>query len=101
MLFFENNYFQRKVVLCSGFYRGSKKKKGISMKDSPIEGVVVERLNLVHSDQRRDLFTVFNGNFTARQVKLADIKGEDIALGCHWHPYEEMFLVLAGSAKFH
>lgn len=67
---------------------------------APIRGVVVETLSPAHSDARRDLFAIFNGNFTARQVKLAEVKGNAIVLGCHWHPYNEMFFILAGEAHF-
>lgn len=52
-----------------------------------------------HSDERRDLVAVFNGDFTAKQLKIATMH-KDAKLGWHYHNYEEWFTVLNGKATF-
>ncbi len=72
-----------------------------------IEGVVTEIGGLAHSDDRRDLYELFNGleieggTFSAQQIKLARIKDkQEILLGGHYHNYWEYFAMLSGEAKF-
>lgn len=44
---------------------------------------------------------IFNGDFTARQAKLALVKNREATLGRHWHDYAELFFVIRGQATFH
>ena len=67
-----------------------------------IEGVVYEKREPDHVDQRRTLSSLFNGDlgtFVAKQIKFADVK-EDSVLGGHYHLYRELFCVLEGEIIF-
>ncbi len=72
-----------------------------------IEKVITGIGGLVHSDERRDLYTLYNGikidgkKISAQQIKLAKIKNEkDVILGGHYHNYWEYFSMISGKAKF-
>lgn len=54
-----------------------------------------------HEDDRRALWTAFNGefNFTAQQAKLAAMKGDRV-LGGHYHHYNEFFMIWMGRVVF-
>ena len=53
----------------------------------------LKHINIAHSDERRDLSILFNGDFNAKQIKLIKVKKDSI-LGNHYHEYREMFYVL-------
>ncbi|MFW9991912.1 MAG: hypothetical protein ACFFD4_07610 [Candidatus Odinarchaeota archaeon] len=53
-----------------------------------------------HEDHRRKLTAIFNGEFTAKQVKIIEVKGQSI-LGGHFHDYRELFYILKGGATFY
>jgi len=63
-------------------------------------GVLVENRRPDHSDERRDLFTLFNGNFVAEQVKYVVVH-QNAVLGNHYHDYDELFFLLKGKAVFY
>lgn len=65
----------------------------------PISGVIYETREIDHEDDRRSLFTAFNGGFEARQVKFAQMH-KDAVLGGHFHKYKELFYMLLGNAEF-
>ena len=60
-------------------------------------GVVCETCRDRHEDSRRLLTAVFNGDFTARQVKILEVKTDSV-LGDHYHDYDEIFYLLRGQA---
>ena len=59
----------------------------------------LKHINIAHSDERRDLSILFNGDFNAKQIKLIKVKKDSI-LGNHYHEYREMFYILKGQAKY-
>jgi len=52
-----------------------------------------------HTDERRTLSSVFNGDFDAKQLKIAT-PYVDAILWWHYHEYKEWFTVLWWSAVF-
>lgn len=64
-----------------------------------MDGVFHQRIEPVHEDARRALTEVFNGRFTARQLKVLTIKASAV-LGNHYHPYRQFFYFLKGSAHY-
>lgn len=56
-------------------------------------------VKVAHEDERRKLLAIFNGDFTAKQVKLITAKKTSI-LGNHYHHYSELFYVLQGEATY-
>jgi mannose-6-phosphate isomerase-like protein (cupin superfamily) len=65
-----------------------------------IEGVIyTPNRGIDHEDNRRALFTAFNGEFSARQVKFVDLH-RDAVLGGHFHNYGELFYMLEGEGEF-
>ena len=73
-----------------------------------IEKLVIGLGGLAHSDDRRDLFALYNNFkidndkiFSTPQVKIAKIKDkEEIILGAHYHNYWEYFNMISGKAIF-
>src|SRR3989344_915478 len=64
-----------------------------------MKGVYHTKIVPVHEDNRRALIEIFNGQFTAKQVKMLKIK-EDSVLGNHYHPYRQFFYMLKGNADY-
>ena len=64
-----------------------------------MKGLKFEEIKPAHSDDRRMLIPVFNGDFTALQIKLLKIK-KDSVLGNHYHNYKETFYLLEGEADY-
>ena len=67
-----------------------------------IKGVIHETREADHEDNRRSLFTAFNGDingFEAKQVKFLVVK-EDTEMGGHYHNYSELFYLLEGEGTF-
>lgn len=52
-----------------------------------------------HSDKRRDLVSIFNGTFDAKQLKLATMHTDSV-LWWHYHTYKEWFSIIGGNAQF-
>lgn len=67
-----------------------------------IDDVIFKSRGIDHEDERRTLFTAFNGDvegFAAQQVKFVDMK-QDAVLGGHYHEYAELFYLLRGEGSF-
>ncbi len=64
-----------------------------------MKGLYHTKIKPVHEDNRRALIEIFNGGFTAKQVKLLKIK-EDAVLGNHYHPYRQFFYLMKGDADY-
>ncbi len=64
-----------------------------------MKGLKYQEIEHAHKDERRTLIPVFNGDFTALQIKLLKIKKGSI-LGNHYHNYRETFYLLEGEAKY-
>lgn len=60
---------------------------------------IKETMKPVHEDERRSLTAMFNGDFTAKQIKIIKVK-KDSVLGNHYHNYRECFYVLKGRAVY-
>jgi len=61
--------------------------------------VTFSQVEVAHEDKRRKLSAIFNGDFTAKQVKVIEVKKDSI-LGNHYHPYSELFYVFKGQANY-
>ena len=59
----------------------------------------IEKIEIAHEDERRSISAIFNGDFTAKQVKILHIK-QDSILGNHYHNYRELFYVLSGESIY-
>ena len=57
-----------------------------------MKGLKYQEIKPAHEDERRSLIPVFNGDFTALQIKLLKIKKGSI-LGNHYHNYKETFYI--------
>ena len=62
-------------------------------------GVYSKSKGVAHEDNRRALIEVFNGEFTAKQLKILHIRS-DAVLGNHYHPYRQFFYMLRGNADY-
>jgi quercetin dioxygenase-like cupin family protein len=60
----------------------------------------LDKIKIAHSDERRDLSVLFNGDFNAKQIKIIKVK-KDSTLGNHYHNYREMFYILEGEAWYY
>lgn len=65
-----------------------------------MKGVKINKIKLVHSDERRDILEMFNGDFDCKQVKILKVKKGNI-LGNHWHTYRENRYLLKGKIKYY
>ena len=65
-----------------------------------IEKTKVTKIKIAHSDARRDILEMFNGEFIAKQIKIIKIRKGNV-LGNHYHPYRENCYVLSGKIKFY
>ena len=68
-----------------------------------LEGVILEKRGVEesgHDDARRTITAPINGDlpFNIVQVKFADVKGENVQLGGHYHTYWEAFYLRRGNA---
>ena len=61
--------------------------------------IQVDKIGIAHEDGRRKLTAVFNDGFSAKQIKVLDIKKTSI-LGNHYHEYAELFYIYKGRAVF-
>ncbi len=64
-----------------------------------MKGLDYKEIEPAHEDERRSLTPIFNGDFTALQLKLLKIK-EGSILGNHYHNYSETFYLLHGEAEY-
>ena len=65
-----------------------------------MKGVKINPIKLAHSDERRDILEMFNGDFDCKQVKILKVKKGQI-LGNHWHKYREIRYLLKGRIRYH
>lgn len=64
-----------------------------------MKGVIIYKLPIAHTDHRRTIMTMFNGDFVARQIKILEVKRGNI-LGNHFHRYAEIRWLQKGKAKY-
>ena len=64
-----------------------------------LEGVIHENVGIEHSDRRRMIKVLFNGNFTAKQGKLISTY-DSCRMGDHYHGHDELYFVLEGEITF-
>ncbi len=65
-----------------------------------MKGVTIKPIKLAHSDERRDILEMFNGDFDCKQVKILKVRKGQI-LGNHWHKYREIRYLLKGKIKYY
>lgn len=65
-----------------------------------MKGVEIYPIKLAHSDERRDILEMFNGNFDCKQVKILKVKKGQI-LGNHYHTYRENRYLLKGKIQYY
>ncbi len=65
-----------------------------------MKGVTIKPIKLAHSDERRDILEMFNGDFDCKQVKVLKVKKGQI-LGNHYHMYRENRYLLKGKIKYY
>ena len=69
----------------------------------PIDEVVLARAIVAHDDDRRTLYSVFNGEefhrFRGAALKWFEFK-KDCVVAKHYHEYAEIFCVVAGEDTF-
>ena len=61
--------------------------------------IQVDKIGVAHEDGRRKLTAVFNDGFSAKQIKVLEVKKTSI-LGNHYHDYRELFYIYKGWAVF-
>jgi oxalate decarboxylase/phosphoglucose isomerase-like protein (cupin superfamily) len=64
-----------------------------------LDDILYKQRKIESDDERRTLATLFNGDFTAKQGKILEIK-EDSILGKHYHNYSELYYLHSGNATF-
>lgn len=65
---------------------------------------ILRRAELEHEDDRRMLFSVFNGDlddFSAVAMKWFEFPYRDCTVAGHYHKYREIFIVLEGCDVFY
>lgn len=65
-----------------------------------MKGVVVRNIKLVSNDKRRNIYEVFNGETSIKNMKVLVVKKGRQLLGNHWHPYAEVMHVMKGSSNY-
>ncbi len=65
-----------------------------------MKGVIIKPIKLAHSDERRDILEMFNGDFDCKQVKILKVKKGQI-LGNHYHKYREIRYLLKGKIRYY
>jgi len=65
-----------------------------------MKGVKIYPIKLAHSDERRDILEMFNGDFDCKQVKILKVRKGNI-LGNHYHKYREIRYLLSGKIKYY
>jgi mannose-6-phosphate isomerase-like protein (cupin superfamily) len=68
-----------------------------------IPGVVHRRAVLSHEDERRQLFTIFNGDlndFTAVQLKWFTFKSYSLVGGHYHNDFDEVFCIVKGGGDY-
>jgi len=65
-----------------------------------MKGVTIYPIKLAHSDERRDILEMFNGDFDCKQVKILKVRKGNI-LGNHFHTYRENRYLLKGKIQYY
>ncbi len=65
-----------------------------------MKGMILEKIKVAHSDERRDILEMFNGGFNCKQVKILKVRKGHI-LGNHYHKYRENRYLLKGRIKYY
>lgn len=65
-----------------------------------MNGVIVRKAEIAHQDERRSIMPIFNGDFTAQQVKILRVKKGSI-LGNHYHLYKEIRYLISGKIYYY
>jgi cupin superfamily acireductone dioxygenase involved in methionine salvage len=65
-----------------------------------MNGVKIYPIKLAHSDSRRDILEMFNGDFNCKQVKVLKVRKYNI-LGNHYHTYREIRYLLKGKIQYY
>jgi len=65
-----------------------------------MNGVKIYPIKLAHSDERRDILEMFNGDFDCKQVKILKVRKGQI-LGNHYHCYREIRYLLKGKIQYY
>jgi len=63
-----------------------------------MRGVTVTKAKEVHSDKRRRLVEIMNGQFAGKNIKILEVKAESYLGGTkgHYHNYAECMYVMKG-----
>jgi len=64
-----------------------------------MQGVTIWNAQIAHEDERRSIMPIFNGEFTARQIKILRAKKGSI-LGNHYHLYSEIRYLMKGEVYY-
>ena len=64
-----------------------------------MKGVTIYKAEIAHKDKRRTIMPICNGTFTARQMKIIEVKKGN-TLGNHYHKYGEIRYLQKGKAKY-
>ena len=66
-----------------------------------MKGCYITKAKIVHSDERRDIIEIMNGQLSIKNMKILKVKKGTQLLGNHWHPVaNEVMYMLKGSAKY-
>lgn len=65
-----------------------------------MKGIKLEKIKIAHSDERRDILEMFNGDFDCKQIKILKVRKGNI-LGNHYHTYRENRYLLEGKIKYY
>ena len=65
-----------------------------------MKGVDIYPIKIAHSDERRDILEMFNGNFNCKQVKILKVRKGN-TLGNHFHNYRENRYLLKGKILYY
>lgn len=65
-----------------------------------MNGVYRIKAQIAHEDERRSIMPIFNGEFTAKQMKILRAKKGSI-LGNHYHLYSEIRYLMSGRVHYY
>lgn len=66
-----------------------------------MRGVTIYPAKIVHSDERRDIIEIMNGEMNIRNLKILVIKKGEQILGNHYHWYPEIMYVMKGKCHYY
>jgi len=65
-----------------------------------MRGVTIRKIRVAHSDERRDILEIMNGELAIKTLKLLKVKKGEKLLGSHYHTYPEIMCIIKGSGKY-